>query len=398
MRPAIRTWSTWLPAIALLALCVGSLEVWARTGDYLDDAGPPLDALASGNLHRFLVLQPLMGPVSVLVRLPFVAGARLAGAGELARYRAGAFPCLVAAAVLGLVLVRLRGLRPNRAVLVLVLAVVTPASLAAVRFGHPEEVLGGVLCVAAVLLADRHPLWAGVALGLAVATKQWAIVAVAPVVLAAPAGRRLRLLAVALGVGELLTLPLFLGNSSAFTHITNEAASATQVTTSTASVWWLACLHPDRFVEGPATITLYPIPAAIAELSHPLIVALPVVLGFVAWRRGGDPLALLALALLLRCALDPVDNEYYHAPFLIALLAFETLRRTRLPEVPVLTLVAAGGLWLTFALEAHHASARLANTVYLAWVAAVALSLLPAAGLFPRLSRRRWLRSPAPAL
>ena len=60
-----------------------------------------------------------------------------------------------------------------------------PLTLRALELGHPEELLGGALCVAAVLLAARErPLWAGLALGLAIANKEWALLAVGPVLLA----------------------------------------------------------------------------------------------------------------------------------------------------------------------------------------------------------------------
>ena len=69
------------------------------------------------------------------------------------------------------------------------LCVANPLTLRALEIGHPEELLGAVLCVAAVLLAARdRPLWAGLLLGLAIANKQWALLAVGPVLLALPDG------------------------------------------------------------------------------------------------------------------------------------------------------------------------------------------------------------------
>jgi len=171
----------WLPVVAMLGLCVGGLELASRVGEYESDAGPAVNALISGNLHRFLAVQPLMGGFAVLAQAPFAFAAKLAGAGELGTYRAGVLACLLAAAAVGLGLVRERGLRPEAELVVPALAVLTPASLVAVRDGHPEEILGGALCIAAMLLAGRRAVWAGVALGLAVATKQWALVAVVPV-------------------------------------------------------------------------------------------------------------------------------------------------------------------------------------------------------------------------
>ena len=53
--------------------------------------------------------------------------------------------------------------------------------------GHPEELLGAALCAGAVLAAAARPLeLAGVLLGLAVANKAWALLAVGPVLLALP--------------------------------------------------------------------------------------------------------------------------------------------------------------------------------------------------------------------
>ena len=58
--------------------------------------------------------------------------------------------------------------------------------------------------------------------------------------------------------------------------------------------------------------------------------------------RRDDALALLALALLLRCALDPWNLVYYHLPCALALVAWET-RRGRPYPVLALGLSAAPG-------------------------------------------------------
>jgi hypothetical protein len=105
------------------------------------------------------------------------------------------------------------------------------------------------------------------------------------------------------------------------------------------------------------------------------------------------------LLFLLRCVLDPVDNEYYHVPFLLALLAFETTRRREFRGLPPLTLFSVAGLWLTFdRLDLHGAAPALTNAVYLGWTAVVLVALLPAAGLAPRLrlNGSRLTRTPLP--
>ena len=56
-----------------------------------------------------------------------------------------------------------------------------------------------------------------------------------------------------------------------------------------------------------------------------------------AWRRRAtgaareDALALLALLLLMRCAVDPWNNAYYAVPAVISLGAWEALTRRGLP-------------------------------------------------------------------
>jgi hypothetical protein len=62
-------------------------------------------------------------------------------------------------------------------------------------------------------------------------------------------------------------------------------------------------------------------------------------------RAGTDAaLALLALLLLMRCALDPSNHVYYQVPFVLALLAWES----RVSRRPALALLATGLLWLVF--------------------------------------------------
>ena len=392
----------WAPVAAVLGLCFGGLLLQASPGDYGNDAGPAIAALIRGHLHEFFAVQPLMGSFAVLARVPFALAARLAGGGARAVYDAGVAACLLAACALAVALVRLRGGRRDGALLLVpVLALLTPASRDAVRSGHPEEILAGALCVAALLLAGRRATWAGVALGLALVTKQWALLAVAPAILAAPRGSRTRVVATAAAVAAACTAPLIVGDHGAFLHISHEAATAPRIT-SRATVWFLAA-QPHyvqlRLPAGfPSGITLYEIPAWLAQLTHPLIVLVAPVFALAAWRRRGSASALLALLLLLRCVLDPVDNEYYHPPFVLALLAYETVARRDVRGVPPATLFSAAGLWLTFdVLDLHGAAPQLTNAVYLVWTTPVLIYLLDATRLLPtRVLRRSRLGSGAP--
>src|SRR5207302_1180013 len=154
-----------------------------------EEARPAVDALVSGHIAEFLHRAPVYGG-SLLLRAPFVLVAHAFGAGEDGMYRASVIPSLLACGALGLWLASRLGhakahwLAPLAVVGVCVL---NPIAMQAVHFGHPEELLGAVLCVAAVLSALRdRPIWAGILLGLAIPNKEWALVAVGPVLVALP--------------------------------------------------------------------------------------------------------------------------------------------------------------------------------------------------------------------
>jgi hypothetical protein len=390
--------SGWPFATALMVLCGLGLVFRSGVGDYSIDAGPAVDALVRGDLHGALELQPLMGSFSVLLRAPFAFVAEALGVGHLWVYRAGLIPCVAATAVVGAALARARA-AGNRELLVLVplLAVLSPASLAAVRYGHPEELLTAALCVGAVLLAMRgHGLAAGVVLGLALASKQWAVIAFLPVLLAVRPGLRVRAGLVAVATALVLTVPLLVGHSGAFGVTAQRAAAAPPIATP-ATVWFLAAKAETREFDlpkgFPSKLTVYRLPAWVGRVSHPLIVLLSLPLTLALWRRRphhGDVLALLALLFLFRCTLDPVDNEYYHAPLLLSLLAWEVTTRRLARGVPLATVAAATGLWLTFeGLAQHGVSTEVTNAVYLAWTTALAAYLLHVLRLLPGRRLRR---------
>ena len=350
-----------------------------------------MDSLISGHLGRFFDEQALMGSFALLARAPFALLASSVGGGETVIYEAGVLACVLALCAVAFLLISRGDLPPNRLLLIPVLAVLTPASRAAVESGHPEEMLAAALCVTALLLSDRRPLWAAVALGLALATKQWAVLAVIPVLLATPRQWVRRVVLVAGAVAAILTVPLVVGNLEGFLRTSHQAGTSPQ-TVSRASVWFLVAtahhvaLHlPAGF---PREITSYQISDGLARVTHPAIVLLAPLLGLLVWRRRGDPLAFLALLLLARCVLDPVDNEYYHVPFLLALLAYEIVSRRLIAGIPVMTLFSAIGLWITFdRLDVHGAPASLTNATYLSWTGVVSVYLASLSFSWPRRTR-----------
>lgn len=361
--------------MAIFVVAWLGLYGWAWT-DYDDEARPAFDALVNGHLLNFLQIAPTYGG-SLLMRAPFVLVPRLWGGGELAIYRAAAAPCLLASAFFGVwLLARMRGLGRTRSAmaLALFLCVANPITLPALEIGHPEELLGAVLCVAAVLVAmSGRPGWAGVLLGLAIANKQWALVATGPVLLALP-DRRPRALLTAIGVGAAFAAPFLLASPGGFAAAVKSAAvnNKSPVFQPWQSWWFFGSPgHIVRGVYGAIKVGYRTPPGWIGGIAHPLIVAvtLPLTLLCVWLRRRGlrgpphDALLLLVLVLLLRCVLDPWDISYYSLPLLFALLVWETLTFAR---SPVLALVASFTAWFVFQWAPHQMSADMQALAFLA--------------------------------
>ena len=402
-------------AVAIALLLTGFVTAGAPMGvDYMappcepyicDDGGPPLTALAKGDLDMFFAEQAPMGSFSMLVRAPFVAAADAAGADALTLYRLGSFACLLALMLLALhlafTMVR-RGREWKLAAIVPLGLLASPVSYAALEYGHPEELLGAALVVGAIIAAARdRSLAAGLLLGCAVATKQWALMAGLPVLLAAPRGR-VRIVGMAAAVVTVLTVPMMLGDWDRFWLAQESVGIATTFkNTVTASNVWFPFAEgvtaPTRTEDGVKMLTQYSLDKSLAKLTHPLVALLALVATAAYWRRrrgaaAEDVLQLVALIFLLRCVLDPLTYSYHHAPFLTALVAYEALRR----RVPVMSGVAIGALLLITHVIAPLGSAGLVNVSYLAWslpmVAALVLGVFfPARldALATRLTPRR---------
>lgn len=363
-------------------VCVVSLwlasQVGDGIGDWQGDSWPAVHSLASGHLSEYLSAKAMMGPFSTLVEAPFAA---MAGGDAPQAYGWAAFPCLLAAGLLGLYLARIAGKRgASRLTQVLLagLCLVNPITIEALSYGHPEEILTAALAVGAVATASegRH-WWTAVLLGLALASKQWAVLAVLPALMALP-DRRARVALAAGALVALLILPGFLAAPGSFSDVNHNAASAGRIA-SPWSVWYpIAGVVVEKHQVGGETLTahVHKVPSLLGSLSHPaivlLVIALP--LGLVVRRRtfglsGDDAMGLLALLVLLRCCLDPVDNLYYHEPLLLALVGWDALATRGLP-VRALGGVALALLFRNWSLHLTDVSAF--NLAYLV----VALSAL----------------------
>jgi Glycosyltransferase family 87 len=397
--------------------------------DYEVEARVPLQALVAGHVAKFLQLAPAYGG-SLVLRAPFALLADVWGGGELAVYRLVALPCLLAAAALGTWLVsemRRRRRPPLGRGLALALCVASPLTLGALEVGHPEDLLGGALCVAAVLLAARgRALWAGALLGAAIANKEWALLALAPVLFALPS-RRLPCVLSAVGAAGAILAPPALVHTGGFLVAARATATPSSSIFQPWQAWWFLGHHGAvvRGTFGRIKPGYRTGPGWVGTISHPLVLAALIPIAGPLWWRsrrsaaqrrrgerkrfGWDPtrgsgegrrvgarvlfskarrtrararrgaiasereaLLLLALLMLARCMLDTWDTVYYALPLLLALTAWEALGERGLP---VLALTGTALAWIDFEWLRIHASADVQAAFFLAWTLPLATGL-----------------------
>ncbi|HZL54202.1 MAG TPA: hypothetical protein VFC22_01120 [Solirubrobacteraceae bacterium] len=393
--------------LAAFALGATTAMIWGwnwgvRTNDFGLEAASSFAALLHGHVLTFLHTAPAYG-ASLILRAPFALPAGLAHAGTLLVYQLSALPCLLAIATLGLWLAReLRrvGGKLISAALVVAFCVANPITYRAMAMGHPEELLGAALCVAAVLAAQRgRAHWAALALGLAVANKQWALIAVGPVLLALP-DRRLRTVVEAAAVALALYAPILMASGSLTAGTARVATTATGETFHPWQVFWFfgARGHWTPAMSGYILNGFRLPPTWIGGRPHLLIVGITAPLTWWSLHRRTRPvdaLLLLALLALLRCWLDPWDIVYYPLPFIFALAAWETSTAHR---APLCAVVATAATWLIFWFLPAHLSADaqslsflVPSTLALAALAVVVYRLRPgalvAAAMLPLLTR-----------
>jgi glycosyl transferase family 87 len=251
----------------------------------------------------------------------------------------------------------------------------------ALYWGHPEEILTASLMVGSLLAAcERRVVLTAVLAGLAVASKQWAVIAVAPALLVL--GRERLRAAVLMGsTAVVATLPMVVGNFDAFRHAIRYISSPQPVMT---SLTWLYPFSPtgtvrvtnifgdDRTFIGHR---VWPIESAV---SHPLIIVLGLAIPvLVWWRRRGGPaadamLAATAVVFVLRCVLDPGTTAYYHLPLLLILVLIDVAHGRRVPVAGL-----AGGAVSFVVLDRFpgYLGAGAANLLYIA-ATAIAIGLL----------------------
>jgi hypothetical protein len=332
----------------------GNLDCHIRDA-YCDDAQPSLNALAHGQLHNFFALQPLMGPVTLILRAPFVALSGLDDYQPKLAYDLGVLACLLVLAAVALFVaaaVRERGGPRWQQLLIVLMLVLNPMVFRAIKVGHPEELVVSALCVAVVLalIKERYML-AGALLGAALASKLWAVLIVPAVALSVANVRTLvRMGVVAAAVMVVLYTPMAIGDSGRFTGSFKAAnklgtlpGSVTPV-----NVWWFVASQKapfDRAIayrNGHIVFTHeqgFTIRRSIARITHPIVVVIAAILALL-WARSDERrrrpeslLLLFALIFFVRCLLDPGNSSYYHLAVVTTLVSYEGIACRRLPWV-----------------------------------------------------------------
>jgi hypothetical protein len=337
--------------LAMMAAAANAASGLARLNDFYHEAAPSYLALMHGHFLGFAKLTPAYGG-SLVLRAPFAMVPALWGGSLRSVYFASALPCVLAAVAFCVWLAaqpRRRGASWPARIVAIVCCFGNPIVLIVLFGGHPEEVLGAVLCVAAVVLAaNGRAEWAGVLAGLAVANKPWALVAV-PVVVAALPARRGRALLLAAGSAGAVLLPLALARQHGLSAAGN-GADVGAIFNPPQLLWWFGHRSWIAHEARPGIVLASLLLTLLWYAARPTAPRTKA-------SRVPDALLLLALVLLIRAALDPWNNLWYHIPFLFALLAFE-IRSGRPPllmaacTIAFLVVVPVGGVPMSTDLRA----------------------------------------------
>jgi hypothetical protein len=320
--------ATFAPALTLTYLIVVRGYGWFsgayfKAGDYAFDADPALRLAMDGRpwLMYSTDPAPLMLPVGLLARVPALLAADAAGLieGLNDRLVVGSIAALIIATGAILIGGWPRSRSPAAASglgVVCAAFLLAPLTASAVSWGHAEEVLGAGLLLGALLAAQRERWVVAVAFaGLAALTKQPFLLAMPAFVLMVPQRLRLRLCVAPAALAAVVGLLLLAPHLPALIE-----QQLTQLTSSGEQSLYVQNLFSAVGIEHLGGLGR---PTALLAC-----VALPVLLA----RRSGWQLtaaqgaATAAIALVLRCLLDPYNIDYYALPAAAAMLAVDWVR------------------------------------------------------------------------
>jgi hypothetical protein len=318
--------------------------------------GDPSCAYGSWGFSGIAPLYPLLsGAVSAVVRIghgvPFPSPAQLgphcsAAVVAMNRWEAksGAFMPTVRIGYLGwLVLVAgvvalLRSSGRGRCgwepIALALIACSPPVFMCVQTYFHPEDlvamglVLGGLACAR----RDRW-LWSGVLLGLAVASQQFALLAVAPLFVVAPRTQKLRFAGSTIVAGALITLPMIVITSGRVVKTLSGTGATGSATNFSGVTTVLSALKLHGFL--------------LLATSRILPIVLAMALGWWAQRRLGaaarDPVplvSLIAASFILRLLFEVSMYGYYFMAATVTLIVLDVIGgRIRLSLIAWIALV-----------------------------------------------------------
>ncbi len=346
--PVLNTDRSWVSVVSgatlaaslVLGIILFGLSDFRDRNDFHLELWPAYQALYAGHVRSFISLSPsYIG--AVVWRAPFALIAMALGAGWKVTYFVTAVPCLIAVPLFGVWFASRSSLRPARGRQVMglfaAIAVVDPVLWYAGILGHPEELVGTVLALAAVILAaDRRMIIALVFVALAVLNKP-GLIEIVPVVIAA---RRARYSGVLLALGVIGAGLYALDNlTTLFVGLHLPASLQNGAITAGAGFYpfqllWGFGANSYWVVHEHALFPLLSVGLVAIWLLRRRLV--PEAREMTDLRR--EALWLAALLLLVRTAVEPWDNTYYNIPFVLCLLCLDG------DGIPVMAIAASLGV------------------------------------------------------
>ena len=209
-----------------------------------------------------------------------------------------------------------RGRRRWEPATLIVVACLPPVWMCIENFFHPQDLVALGLALGAVACARRDAwVWAGVLVALAVLSQQFAVLVAVPLLVIAPASRKLRFAGATLATVAIAALPLLVATSSSAAGATLLGSGNTQTGNGGTEVWLLH-LHG----------------TALLLLSRVAPIVLSALLAWWVQRRFGpaalEPpmlLSLVAVSLCLRLVFEQNFYSYYLAALAVSLVLLDVV-------------------------------------------------------------------------
>lgn len=384
------------------------LQEFAFT-DYEAEMLPASQLLIDGDIVGFMSRLPWYSGAAILEAPLTYIGGQLPGDRDLWAWRFQAIPGVLMLTGIGMAL----GLRvasdrssPRATVMGVVIATCiagTPVAALALEMGHPEELLvTGLVVVSVFMVESGRPTAAAVVLGVALASKPWAALALPILLLDCQLRASIQRLLVAALVSLALLLPVVAATGISDGLGVVAAPTATGGIFKPANLFWFAGPTNPRW--GAEVVAPVNSPGAgdwsqrlepdwVRAVSRPAILLVAVV-ALVMFRRSradfesNDMFLFLATIFWWRCLLDTWNNAYYGLVAIVLIAVWQANRR----EFPVGAIAITLATWISFQqVPGVSMSPDVGTVVYLAW--AVPVGLIMAQWICaPEASRRTRVR------